>query len=83
MAIVYIPSEKSEEVWTRGRVRYPWADWLDGRLWKLVHGEDYQVTPRVMGAQAHRMCKDWGIQCRTRVEGDVLWLQAKVAPPPE
>lgn len=30
------------------RQKYPWAQWLDGRIWKIQHGEDFHVEPLMM-----------------------------------
>jgi hypothetical protein len=36
---------------TRGRPRtYPWHEWMDGRAWKIVAGEDFNVPPASMAA---------------------------------
>lgn len=28
-----------------GMQKYPWETWFDGRIWRLVHGEDFTVSP--------------------------------------
>ena len=34
--------------------RYPWDEWLDGRVWELVQGEDFDAKPNTLktGAKA-------------------------------
>lgn len=35
----------------RGRSKYPWDEWLDGRVWKLERGKDYSVSEHSMDSQ--------------------------------
>jgi len=87
MAIPYTPSEKTDALFTvratnnRG---YPWLDWLDGHVWKLVQEEDFpESTPRKFVSAAHSAAKFRFIKVRTRTEGNIVWLQALVDPPTE
>lgn len=83
MATVYIKTDRTEEFWDRERPRYPWAQWLDGRLWKLTKGEDFRVDPKVLRNQAHRQGITFNVNVRTHVDGDILWLQSSANPPAE
>lgn len=31
---------------------YPWAEWLDGSVWELHHGEDFKVSAESIKTQA-------------------------------
>lgn len=42
----------------RGRpAKYPWADWLDGRVHRLKQGEDFEIKPISFRALVHRTAK--------------------------
>ncbi len=28
-----------------GRLKYPWAQWMNGQIWALKYGEDFTVKP--------------------------------------
>lgn len=30
------------------KVVYPWEEWLDGDIWQLTHGEDFETPPLMM-----------------------------------
>lgn len=60
---------------------YPWIDWLNGHLWELVPGQDFQESVPTFRARAYRAMK------RVTISGDrvrtkfnkktgVLYLQA-------
>lgn len=86
MAIPYIPNEKTDDLFAnRSNNRgYPWVDWLDGHVWKLTQEEDFpESTPRKLATAAHSAAKFRYIKVRTRVDGNVVWLQALIDPPTE
>lgn len=37
---------------TRNRNKYPWSEWLDGRIWALKQGEDFEVNPTNFASSA-------------------------------
>jgi hypothetical protein len=55
---------------------YPWAEWLDGRVWKLTQGEDFSSKPRIFGNMARGSGARRGVKVETRVDGDVLYIRA-------
>ena len=60
-----------------GRRFYPWAEWFDGRIWRLTPGEDFSTTPlmmeRVIRGTAVR--KKYSVSIRHEEDGCVV-LQA-------
>ena len=57
--------------------RYPWDEWLNGRVWRLVYGTDFHVTSHsFLGSLSYR-AKRSGIKVRTQHDGnDALIIQA-------
>jgi hypothetical protein len=55
---------------------YPWAEWLDGRVWKLTQGEDFPSKPRIFGNMARASGARRGVKVETRVDGDDLYIRA-------
>lgn len=73
------PRNSIPEVFAKtSRVRYPWLDWLDGNMWELKHGVDFQVAPRAFVQQAHAAARNFRMRVRTRTIGDTVWIQAGV-----
>ena len=40
--------EKPSEITSSEKVQYPWDQWLDGDIWQLIHGQDFQTHPLMM-----------------------------------
>ena len=40
--------EKPSEITSSEKIQYPWDQWLDGDIWQLTHGEDFQTHPLMM-----------------------------------
>ncbi len=64
---------------TRGK--YPWDQWLDGSVWQLQKGQDYDIGTPSMRAAASRAAKAAGKKVRTRARkgkggSEVLIVQA-------
>lgn len=59
---------------------YDWDQWLDGGIWLLTKGEDFEIDIESMRAAASRAAKQAGKKVRTRVikegEADQLAIQA-------
>ena len=49
------------------RTTYPWGQWLDGSVWLLRKGEDYEVETASMRAAASKAAKAHGKKLRTRI----------------
>lgn len=61
--------EKLEEwEWAAPRTRphkYPWNKWMDGSIWRIVKGKDYEVADEIMVTQIrNRGLRDHGIPPR-------------------
>jgi hypothetical protein len=52
------------------RGKYPWEEWLDGSVWLLRHGEDYETSSASMRAIATSAAKTAGKRLRTQVTED-------------
>jgi hypothetical protein len=63
----------------RTRNKYPWSEWLDGRVWALKQGEDFTVNPTNFASSA----KSWGerhdITVRTNIEDGTVFVQAVIS----
>lgn len=46
--------------------RYPWNDWLDGSVWELVRGEDFNSKPSTLRANAQTQAKKRGGHARSK-----------------
>ena len=51
-----------------GATKYPWEDWLDGSIWLLRKGVDYDIGTPSMRQAVARAAKASGKQLRTRTE---------------
>jgi len=40
--------DKPSEITSSEKIQYPWDQWLDGDIWQLIHGEDFQTHPLMM-----------------------------------
>ena len=40
--------EKPSEITSSEKIQYPWDQWLDGDIWRLEHGVDFQTHPLMM-----------------------------------
>jgi len=59
--------------------KYPWGDWFDGRIWKLVRGVDFLTTSTDnFQARVYRKANDRGVKVRTVKHDDTLYVQAVV-----
>lgn len=56
--------------------KYPWREWFDGSTWKLTKGEDFTVAVGDMRSTAFATATRRGLKIRTRIDGDVLYIQA-------
>ena len=68
-------AERLESYEFRGMKEYPWGDWCDGSIWKIVRGEDYNVLPSSMRAQLGVRASKLGMKVRTNQLQRVLVFQ--------
>jgi hypothetical protein len=61
-----------------GQARYPYAEWLDGRIWKLVHKTDFQGKPGAFLYALRKRARKSGLQVRANKldGGKALMIQA-------
>lgn len=50
------------------RSRYPWAEWADGRAWRLSQGEDFDVDVEKFRRTVHSHAKAHGLASVTRMD---------------
>lgn len=55
-----------------GNAKYPWHEWGDGRIVKLVRGEDFDIEPAVMRGQVIVRARKEQKAFRTNVRGDEI-----------
>lgn len=59
--------------------KYPWDEWLDGSIWKLVNGEDFQgVSSKHFSSSIYNNARKRGMKARIQAldAGDTLVVQA-------
>lgn len=62
--------------------KYPWAEWLDGSVWELTRGIDFQVEVDSLLPQVYTQAKNRGLTAHTQTsygfgaEPDKVYLQA-------
>lgn len=61
--------------------RYPWDEWLDGSVWELVRGDDFNAKTATFRANAQIQAKRRGGRARSKAvdasgrEGVVIQFQ--------
>lgn len=50
--------------------RYPWDEWLDGRVWELVAAEDFSSKPETIRQNAAVQAQRRGGNVKTRMVED-------------
>lgn len=54
---------------------YRWDDWLDGRIWQLTKGKDFNCLTNSMRVQAYARARERQLRVRTTIHGDTLIIQ--------
>lgn len=60
-------ARKLESFPSAALARYPWDEWLDGSVWELVRGEDFQSKMATFRANAQLQAKRRGGRVRTKL----------------
>jgi hypothetical protein len=62
-----------QELWS-----FPWAQWLDGQVWELTYGTDFQgpSVPSFRDRVKYVANRQYHLAVRTRIKGDKLYIQA-------
>ena len=58
------------------RMKYPWNDWLDGRVWEIERGEDFVVDAEQMRKNIYNAAWTRGLAVRTGRKKNKIVLQA-------
>jgi hypothetical protein len=56
--------------------KYPWDEWLDGSVWQLKRGEDFDILPKSMLQMARTNASHRRLSVRTHHNGDIVVIQA-------
>lgn len=48
------------------RVKYPWHEWLNGSIWLLVRGEDFDMETEVFRRYILNYCAEKDIKVKTK-----------------
>lgn len=62
---------------TRRGAKYPFDEWFDGSIYKLVAGEDYKVKSPSMRAAIKRQADERKIEIDIKIVDDGIVLKAK------
>lgn len=54
---------------------YPWSDWLDGGIWQLVKGDDFDCEAKSFRHSAYSAATRAGVSLRVAVAGDTVTIQ--------
>lgn len=62
--------------------KYPWAEWLDGRIWRLDRKADFPKSKAKSLVQSiYREAKERGLKARVTIEDDnTIVMQANPRP---
>lgn len=55
---------------------YPWDEWLDGRIWKLTKGVDFQCKLDSFRMACVYAAANRGVKLRLQRRGEVVTIQA-------
>jgi hypothetical protein len=54
---------------------YPWGEWADGSVWRIVRGEDFRIPAESMCSALRARAARSGRRVVTRVDGDAIDFQ--------
>lgn len=57
--------------------KYDWAKLLDGSIWELQPGIDFECSPQTFQSCAHRAAKKRNLTVKTRIQKDRGTVQLK------
>lgn len=67
---------KNFEFRTNARDSMPWEEWLDGNIWQLTKGEDFDRSVESIRSGAFVKAKAMGLKVRTSVKENTIVIQA-------
>lgn len=59
--------------------KYPWNEWLDGRIWEITQGEDYSIKPISMAQNVWKAARDNGKASKIKIIGNRIVFKARAA----
>jgi hypothetical protein len=60
---------------TPSRSRYPWDEWMDGGIWEVKRGEDFQVSEKSMASTLYAQARAKNQRVSVRVaDGKVAFM---------
>lgn len=59
--------------------KYPWSEWLDGHVWRLVPGEDFDVEMESFRSAAYMAAARKKVRVKTHIpkKKDCIFIQKK------
>lgn len=60
----------------RGRNKYPWDEWLNGKVWLLEQGVDFYISITSMQSSVTNAARSRGIKVMMRKREEGLYIQA-------
>lgn len=60
----------------RGKRIYPWDQWLNGEIWQLQQGVDFEITMKQMRTAAHLAAGRRDLRVQGSADGNTLIIQA-------
>lgn len=60
-----------------GRSKYDWDRWLNGKVWELQRGKDFQVAPKSFHNATAAAVRRRDLSLSSRVRGDTVVIQAR------
>lgn len=60
------------------QMKYPWHEWLNGSMWLLIQGEDFDMPLEQFRLYVLRYCSEHSVQVKTKKnrEGNALYIKA-------
>jgi hypothetical protein len=58
-----------------GKSKYPWDQWLDGRVWLLEKGEDFRISVPSMQSSVTNAARARGLKVKMRARPEGLYIQ--------
>ncbi len=57
-------------------LKYPWDEWLDGSVWRITRGADFDAKPSSVRSGVYRSAQQRGLRTESRIEGDSVIFRA-------
>lgn len=59
-----------------GGSKYPWDEWLDGSVWELIRGKDFEPATGSFRSAVEHAAFTRRLKVQIRVRGDRVYIQA-------